>query len=171
MRTGFLIGVAALCFLGFWGSDAAACNCSSSCSGARSLCRSMASSDFRGCRLDCRATFPNDAAGRNACISLCSATRDTDYGACASDRAVCDGVCSAAADPQCADSTCRVAYRDCRLAVQAATRLCLDAAGTDSVAIHACVEPGDVMLNIGRAALDDCLTNAMTGLNVCIAGC
>lgn len=171
IRTGVLAVVSSLFLLALGASAARACDCVSSCQNGGGLCRSMANTEYRGCRLVCQATFPADPAARATCIDTCATARGAARTSCSADATVCAGVCDSAADQECADTTCRLVHRDCRLAVQAATRDCVLAAAGDGVAMQACVEPGNLMMNTGRVALDDCVNNAVTGLNICIAGC
>lgn len=171
MRTAVFALVSSFFLLASRVPAAEACHCTTSCFGSAMVCRSMANSDFRGCRNICLATFPADPVNRQACITTCVTTRDNDRTTCAGDLPVCVGVCNSAADQHCADTVCKDSLRVCKDAVNAATRACIKAAGNDGVAIHACVEPGSVLTNTGRAALDDCITNPATGLNLCIAGC
>ena len=105
------------------------------------------------------------------CRNLCRDQVVADKADCAVDRAACHAVCETAADRRCADTVCGPAYEDCRVAVTQATRACIIAAGNDGAAIQACVEPGDAVLGIGRAALEQCLTDPADGLMTCIAGC
>ncbi|MFN2378136.1 MAG: hypothetical protein ABR538_16515 [Candidatus Binatia bacterium] len=145
--------------------------CTSACGGGGMLCSRMSVQLGKGCRLVCRADFPEDAVSRRACADDCKATVVADRAACEGDIAACRNVCSGAASKECADEICSVAYSQCRSEVRAATRECVKAAGRDGAAIQACIEPGDALLGTGRAALADCIDNPATGLGTCIEGC
>ena len=153
-------------------SPARAYTCPASCGNAQMACTStMARQFYLACRSQCLDDFPADAVARKSCVTDCQTQLEADRTACFAERDNCATQCSAVADEFCAGEVCGRAYNQCRKAVREATKDCIDAAGDDNAAIQACIEPGDVMQNTGRAALADCRTNATTGLNACLAGC
>lgn len=151
-------------------TEAEAHYCSMSCDGGRMACVAMAGNVYQGCRYQCQATFPGDPAGRKTCVESCRVTRSGDRAVCESNSDDCRALCLTAADKKCADEECSLVYGLCKETVRKATRACVRAAGKNGPAIQACVEPGDVMLDLGRAALDQCLSDP-TGFSMCLAGC
>jgi hypothetical protein len=142
--------------------------CTASCGGGESLCGSMGRIVFKGCKRDCKVTFAADQTARRACLDTCRGDLATARADCDADRTACNALCAAAVDQTCADETCSTVYRQCRAAVESATRTCVKAAGKDGVAIQACAEPGDAMAGYGRAAAAACVSVDLTG---CLAGC
>lgn len=145
--------------------------CRVSCEHARRLCYQMAGNVLRGCRYQCRAGFGADTSERAACVADCKAALPGDRAVCTSKGDDCNALCIAASDLTCANEVCSGVYRACWDPVRQATRACLKAAGLDGAAVLACIEPGDSIQNIGRAALDACSDGPMSPLQVCIAGC
>jgi len=144
--------------------------CAPACTSGARQCASLAIQLAKGCRLVCKETFPADAGARRTCADSCKAALASDKTACAGDGESCRSLCAAAADQECADDICSVAYNHCRDIVRDATRDCASTAA-DGTALQSCVEPGDAGTSLGRAALDDCITNMTSGLAACIAGC
>ena len=174
IRRRLFVLLASACLLaspGTMARVAEAHTCNNQCGRGGRVCGGMASSVYKGCRFECLANFAGDPAGRKACVATCRSTLVADRADCALDFDACQGICATAADPRCADDVCSYSYGDCREAVRQATRACVVAAGTNGLAIQACVEPGNLMTNTGRVALQDCIDNAATGLVTCIAGC
>ena len=131
-------------------------------------CGSLASKVAKGCRLVCKTTFAADPVQRRACADDCYATLQADKADCLADIGACQNVCNGTANEECANAVCSVEYNECRDLVREATQDCVRAADKDGVAIQACIEPGDAGMSLGRAALDDCISNVLAN---CIAGC
>lgn len=164
-----LLAIATVTVLLFpFARNAEAHYCTGSCNEGARVCGGMATNVYKGCRFVCLANFPADPAGRKACVATCRGTLLADRAACETDGETCQALCATAAVKKCADDVCSYVYKDCREAVRQATRACVKAAGTDGVAVQACIEPGNLMNGTGRLALDDCMT---TDLAICIAGC
>ena len=181
MRKRLALAMVALGLVWLAPQRAGAASCRKGCSAASKVCVRAGTYKKIGCGLVCSYTYNNDpchtvgdcgpaSAAKEACRESCRDTGLVDRAACRSDRTTCDGICSAASDPVCAD-TCGTSYKLCLSSpsVLAAGKACRKACCQNA---GGCVANGVCIQDCAASPLLDTLANCTSAFdNTCMPSC